>query len=86
LANRKAQWYAFLVLGATSVAALEEDEQDLNNTGKISRKTFMFPDGCTGKATKKMLLKHNLQIAAREMNIMPDLHLALVSIPKLADA
>ena len=46
----------------------------------------MFPDGRTGKATKKMLLKHNLRLAAREMNIVPGLHSALVSIPKLADA
>ncbi len=46
----------------------------------------MFPDGRTGKATKKMLLKHNLQLAAREMNIVPGLHSALISIPKLADA
>ncbi len=46
----------------------------------------MFPDGRTGKATKKMLLKHNLWMAAWEMNIVPGLHLALVSIPKLADA
>jgi hypothetical protein len=33
-----------------------------------------------------MLLQHNLQLAAREMNIVPGLHSALVSIPKLADA
>ncbi len=33
-----------------------------------------------------MLLKHNLCLAAREMNIVPGLHSALVSIPKLADA
>jgi len=46
----------------------------------------MFPDGSTGKATKKMLLKHNLRVEAREMNIVPGLHLALVSIPKLAEA
>jgi hypothetical protein len=46
----------------------------------------MFPDRCTGKATKKMLLKHNLRLAAREMNIVPGLHSTLVSIPKLADA
>jgi hypothetical protein len=52
----------------------------------MSRKTFMFPDRQTGKATKKMLLKHNLRIAAQEMNIAPGLHLALVSIPKLAGA
>ncbi len=64
LANRKACRYAFLDLGATSGAAPEEDEQDLNNTGKMSRKTFMFPEGQTGKATKKILLKHNLRITA----------------------
>jgi hypothetical protein len=46
----------------------------------------MFPNGRTGKATKKMLLRHNLQLAAREMNIVPGLHSALISIPKLADA
>jgi hypothetical protein len=45
----------------------------------------MFPDGHTGKATKKMLLKHNLHIA-QEMIILPGLHLALVSILKLVDA
>jgi hypothetical protein len=33
-----------------------------------------------------MLLKHNLHLAAGEMNIVPGLHSALVSIPKLADA
>jgi hypothetical protein len=33
-----------------------------------------------------MLLKHDLQIAVQEMNIMPALHSALVSVPKLADA
>ena len=46
----------------------------------------MFPDGRTEKATKKMLLKHNLRLAAREVNIVPGLHLALISIPKLAYA
>jgi hypothetical protein len=35
-ANRKACRYAFLDTGATSRAALEEDKQDLNNTGKMS--------------------------------------------------
>ena len=33
-----------------------------------------------------MLLKHNLRLAAQEMNILPGLHSTLVSIPKLADA
>jgi hypothetical protein len=64
LTNRKARQYAFLDSGSTSGAALEENEQDLNNTGKMFRKTFMFPNRRTGKATKKMLLKHNLCIAA----------------------
>ncbi len=86
LANRKSRRYAFLDSGETSGAAPEEDEQDLDNTGEMSRKTFMFPDRWTGKATKKMLLKHNLWIAAQEMNIVPGLHSALVSVPKLADA
>ncbi len=65
LSNRKACRYAFLGLGATSGAAPEEDEQDLDNTGKMSRKTFIFPNGRTVKATKKMILKHNLGIAAQ---------------------
>jgi len=73
-------------LGATSGAAPAEDGPDLADTGQPSKKTFMFPDGRTGKATKKMLLKHNLQLAAREMNIVPGLHFALIGIPKLADA
>jgi hypothetical protein len=76
LTNRKSRRYAFLDSGATSGAAPEKDKQDLNNTGKMLRKTFMFPDGQTRKATKKMLLKHNLQIVAQEMNIVPGLHLA----------
>ncbi len=60
LTNRKARRYALLDLGATFGAAPEEDKQDLNNTSKMSRKTFMFPDRHRGKANKTMLLKHNL--------------------------
>ena len=86
LHNRKLRLFAFLDLGATSGAAPAEDKPDLANTRQPSKKTFMFPDGRTGKATKKMLLKHNLQLAAQEMNLVPGLHSALVSIPKLADA
>ncbi len=82
LANRKSCQYAFLDLGATSGAAPEEDKQDLDITGEMSRKTFMFPGRLTGKATKEMHLKHNLQIVAQEMNIMPGLHSALVSTNK----
>ena len=46
----------------------------------------MFPNGRTRKATKKLLLKHNLRLSAREMNIVPGLHSALASTPKLAHA
>ncbi len=66
LANRKSQRYAFLDSGATSGGAPEEDKQDLDDTGEIFRNTFMFPNGRTGKETKKMLLKHNLQLAHKE--------------------
>jgi hypothetical protein len=85
LHNRKSRRYAFLDSGATSGAAPEEDAPDLDEPGQPSQKTFMFPDGRTEKVTKKMLLKNNLRLAAREMNIVPGLHSALVSIPKLAD-
>ena len=46
----------------------------------------MFPDKRTNKATKRVLTKHNLGPAARKMNIVPGLHLTLISVPKLADA
>jgi hypothetical protein len=83
---RKIKRAAYLDSGATSGAAPEEAEADLEETGQPSEKTFMFPDGRTGKATKKMLLRHNLRLAAREMNIVPGLQTTLISIPKLADA
>ena len=75
LHNRKLRRFAFLDSGATSGAAPAEDEPDLVDTGQPS-----------GKATKIMLLQHNLRLAAQEMNIVPGLHSALVSVPKLADA
>jgi hypothetical protein len=42
--------------------------------------TLMSPARCQGKN-----FKYNLRIAAQEMNIVPGLHLATVSVPKLAD-
>ncbi len=83
--NRRLQKTGILDTGATSEAAPEEDEDAFEDTGKLSKETFIFPDKCTNKATKKMRLKHRLRPAAREMNIVPGLHLTLVSIPKLAD-
>ncbi len=53
---RRLKRVAFLDSGATSGAAQEDAEPYLEETGQPSEKTFMFPDGRTGKATKKMLL------------------------------
>ena len=72
--------------GATSGAAPEEDEECFVDTGEASTKTFMFSDKRTNKATKRMLTKHYLCPAAREINIVPGLHSTLISVPKLADA
>jgi hypothetical protein len=83
LHKRKSRMFAFLDSGTTSGAAQEEIEAGLEDTGQPLKKTFMFPDERTGKATKNMLLKHNLQLAAQEMNIVSGLHLALVSIQKI---
>ncbi len=84
--NRRLQKTGVLDTGATSGAAPEEDEDAFEDTGKLSKNMFMFPDKCTNKVTKKMHLKHKLCPAAREMNIVPGLHSTLVSVPKLADA
>jgi hypothetical protein len=84
--NRRLQKMGILDTGATSGAAPEEDEDAFEDTGELSKKMFMFPDKCTNKAMKKMCLKHKLCPAAREMNIVPGLHLTLVSVPKLVDA
>jgi hypothetical protein len=53
LQSRKSRRFSFLDSGANSGAAPEEDALDLDNTGQPSQKTFMFPDGRTGQATKK---------------------------------
>jgi len=84
--NQKLRKMGILDTGATSGAAPEEDKECFIDTGEASTKTFMFPDKWTNKATKRMLTKHNLRPAAREINIVPGLHLTLIRVPKLADA
>ncbi len=84
--NRKLRKMGILVTGAASSAAPEEVKECFVDTGEASTKTFMFPDKRTNKATKRMLTKHNLRPAAREMNIVPGLHSTLFSVPKLVDA
>jgi hypothetical protein len=41
--NRRLQKTGILDTGATSGAAPEEDEDAFEDTGKLSKKTFMFP-------------------------------------------
>jgi hypothetical protein len=48
-------------------------------------KVFMLPAKTRIRATNKMQLKHNLQPKASKMNIVPNLHSTLISIPKMAD-
>ncbi len=81
--NRRLHKTGILDTGATSGAAPEKDEDAFEGTDELLKKTFMFLDKHTNKATKKMRLKHKLCPAAREMNIVPGLHSTLVSVPKL---
>ena len=66
---------------ATLGAAPVEDEGSFEDSRQMSSKTFMLPDKCTYRATKKMLLKYNIQEGAREVNIVPGLHTTLISVP-----
>ena len=45
----------------------------------------MLPDTSKIPATKIMHLKHNLRAGAGEMNIVPNLHFTLISVPKMAE-
>jgi hypothetical protein len=46
---------------------------------------FMLLDKTTSKETQRMQLRHNLQPEASKMNIVPNLHSTLISMPKMAD-
>jgi hypothetical protein len=59
------------------------DMEYFHDTGLPSKKVFMLPDASKIPATKIMRLKHNLR--AGEMNIVPNLHSSLISVPKMAD-
>ncbi len=71
--------------GATSGAGWPEDADAFEYTGQPSTKVFMLPDKSRVRATHKMLLKHKLRDGAREMNIVPELHSTLVSVPNIVD-
>jgi hypothetical protein len=63
----------------------KHDANCFHHTGLPSKKVFMLPDKTKIKATNKMWLKHNLWPKASKMNIVPNLHLTLISVPKMAD-
>jgi hypothetical protein len=71
--------------GCTLGAGAEKDMDCFHDTGLPSKKVFMLPDKSNIKAMKQMQLKHNLRAGAGKMNIMPNLHSTLISVPKMAD-
>jgi hypothetical protein len=72
-------------MGCTLGAGTEKDVDCFYDTGLPSRKVFMLPEKLKITATKKMQLKHNLWAGASKMNIMPNLHTTLISVPKKAE-
>jgi hypothetical protein len=71
--------------GCTSGAGAEMEMDFFHDTGLPSQKVFMLPDASKIPATKLMRLKHNLRAGAGDMNIVPNLHSSLISVPKTAD-
>ncbi len=71
--------------GCTSGAGAEKDMDCFHDTGLPSNKVFILPDKTKIKATKTIQLKHKLRAGAGKMNIVPDLHSTLISVPKMAD-
>jgi hypothetical protein len=57
-----------------------------HDTGLPSKKVFIFLYKMKIKATNKMRPKYNLWLEASKINIMPNLHSMLISVPKMADA
>jgi hypothetical protein len=72
-------------MGCTLGAGAKKDMDCFHDTGLPSKKVFMLPDTSKIKATKKMQLKHNIRARAGKMNIVPNLHWTLISVPKMAD-
>jgi hypothetical protein len=67
-------------------AGAKHDVDCFHDTGLPSEKVFMLPDKTRIRATNKMRLKHNLRSKASEMNIVPNPHSTLISVPNMADA
>ncbi len=71
--------------GCISGVGAKYNADCFHNTSLPSEKVFMLPDKMRIKATNKMQLKHNMRPKASEMNIIPNLHSTLISVPKMAD-
>ncbi len=71
--------------GCTLGAGAKHNADCFHDTGVLSEKVFMLPDKTRIRASKKMRLKHNLWHEASKMNIVPNLHSTLISVPKMAD-
>ncbi len=71
--------------GCTLGAGAKHDADCFHDTSLPSEKVVMFPDKTRIIATNKMQLKHNLRPKASKMNIVPNLHSMLISVPKMAD-
>jgi hypothetical protein len=67
-------------------AGAKHDTDCFHDTSPPSEEVFMLPDKTKIKATNKMQLKHNIWPEAHEINIVPNLHSTLISVPKMADA
>ncbi len=81
MANRS----GILDTGCTLGASAEKDVDCFYGTGLPSRKVFKLPHKSKITATKKMRLKHNLWAGASKINIVPNLHTTLISVPKMAE-
>jgi hypothetical protein len=80
-----ANWSGILDTGCTLGAGAKKDMDCFHDTGLPSKKVFMLLDTSKIKAMKKMQLKHNLCAGRGEMNIVPNLHSTLISVPKMAN-
>ncbi len=77
--------FSILDTGCTLGVGAEYNPDCFHNTSHPSKNVFMLSDKTRIKATNKMRLKHNLRPKASKMNIVPNLHSTLISIPKMAD-
>ncbi len=77
---------SILDTGCTLGAGAKQDTYCFHDTSLLSKKVFMLLDKTKIKATNKIRLKHYLWTKPNEMNIVPNLHSTVISVPKMADA